>query len=377
MKYLKHFLMPLIILTFPVSFMIGGPAMWWGVFLVTIVMIPGDMLLSQDLSKPEYSHPWLLNLSLYLSLPVLLLVLLAYAWSLGSAEADLLGLGALFYRLTGYDALAARETNALYHTIGAGISAGYAVGGYGINIAHELAHRTWDRLASFWGRLLLALCGSTDFAIEHNYGHHRRVGTPEDPATARRGENVYSFIVRSVAGSMKNAWSLEKRRLQRKGHGVFSIRNQLLWGSFFTAVLAFGFYLAGGWTGILYFALQAVVARTLLEVVNYMEHYGLVREPDQPVQPRHSWNTNRRISSILLFSLTRHSAHHEQGELPFWKLDPYPEAPEMPHGYLTTIYLCLVPPLWYRVIAPRLRDWDERMATEGEKRLLRTSWSEQ
>jgi alkane 1-monooxygenase len=368
MKYLQHLLMAVIILTFPVSFFIGGPGMWWGVIFISVIMVAGDFLLGEDLSTPEYRYPALLNLSLYLSLPVLLIVLIVFSWV--TADYDFLGLGAMVQSLTGYDALSARANNTALDMLGAAMSTGYAVGGYGINIAHELTHRTWDRFAHIWGRLLLSLSVSVDFAIEHHYGHHLKVGTPEDPATARRGENVYRFIVRSIAGSIKNAWALEKTRLERKRQRVLGLHNQLLTGYGFSFLLVLLFFYTGGWVGAGLFAIQAAVARVLLEIVNYMEHYGLVREADKPVEPRHSWNTNRRISSILLFSLTRHSAHHEKGEIPFWKLNPYPDAPEMPFGYLTTIYICLIPPLWYRVIAPRLQHWDTHHASAGERRLL-------
>ena len=117
------------------------------------------------------------------------------------------------------------------------------------------------------------------------------------------------------------------------------------------------FFIAGGIFGLVLFLGQAVFAKFILEIVNYMEHYGLTRRPDMPVMPEHSWNTNRRMSNMVLFSLTRHSAHHEKSKIPFWVLAPYITAPQMPFGYLTTVFLCLVPPIWYRVMEPRLEQW--------------------
>ncbi len=125
------------------------------------------------------------------------------------------------------------------------------------------------------------------------------------------------------------------------------------------------FAYAGGTTGVGLFLVQAMIAKFLLEIVNYMEHYGVVRDPSGPVLPQHSWNTNKRMSGITLYTLTRHSAHHEHGTLPFWELNPYPEAPQMPQGYLTTIVLCLIPPLWYRIMGPRLDEWDAAYATSS------------
>jgi len=128
-----------------------------------------------------------------------------------------------------------------------------------------------------------------------------------------------------------------------------------------------------GAVGALFFVACGLWGKALLEIVNYMEHYGLARDPATPVQPRHSWNTNRRVSSWSMFNLTRHSHHHAQGEVPFHRLRPMPGAPMMPAGYLTTILLTLVPPMWKRLMAPRLADWDARFATPVERALARAN----
>lgn len=133
------------------------------------------------------------------------------------------------------------------------------------------------------------------------------------------------------------------------------------------------FGMAGGILGLIVFLAQAAVSKVVLEIVNYMEHYGLVRVPGQRVMPRHSWNTNKWMSSLVLYSLTRHSAHHERGTRPFYELNPYPDAPTMPFGYLTTILITLVPPLWKKIMDPRLADWDDHFATTEERQLARSS----
>jgi alkane 1-monooxygenase len=247
---------------------------------------------------------------------------------------------------------------------------GFAVGGYGINVSHELTHRVWHKFSWIWGRWILSLSLSTDFSQEHVYGHHLTVATPQDPATARRGETVYAFVPRSIWGSLVNAWRWEAARLSKKGYAVWGLRNQVLRGWGMSLAIGAFFYYAAGPLGLALFVAQAMWARTLLEVVNYMEHYGLVRVPAQRVQPRHSWNTNKLVSSLILFSLTRHSAHHEKGSVPFWRLNPYPEAPEMPFGYLTTIYVALLPPLWFAIMKPKLAHWDQNYATAEELELL-------
>ena len=129
-----------------------------------------------------------------------------------------------------------------------------------------------------------------------------------------------------------------------------------------------------GWTGVAGFSAVALFGKALLEIVNYMEHYGMVRLPDQPVQPRHSWNTNSRITSWAMFNLSRHSHHHAQGEVPYQDLMPLPQAPMMLGGYLTTIILALVPPVWHRLMTPKVIEWDRRFASAEERALaLRAS----
>ena len=123
------------------------------------------------------------------------------------------------------------------------------------------------------------------------------------------------------------------------------------------------FFNAGGGFGLALFLGQAIFAKFILEIVNYMEHYGLVRSTGQPIGPEHSWNTKKKMSTMVLFSLTRHSAHHEKPKVKFWKLDAYEDAPQMPYGYLTTLIICMIPPLWYRIITPGLNVWEQEYAT--------------
>lgn len=369
LKYIKYLFTAIMMTPVMVGFLLGGWWMWMGFAVLTILMVGGDGLLGEDKEQPEYRHKWILNGILYLTLPFLLVLLAALAWSTGSGNADFLKIGVFFQGLTGIDVFAAREANNFIHYTGGVLSAGLAVAGYGTNIAHELTHRTTHSLSMIIGRWLLAMTGNADFAIEHVYGHHETVATAKDPATAKRGENVYAFTLRSIVYGHISAWKLETARLKKKNQWLISPKNRMLTGYAMTAVLLAGFIVAGGWLGAVIFATTAFWGKCVLEIVNYMEHYGLVRVEGQPVMPRHSWNTNKTMSSLVLFSLTRHSAHHEAGELPFWDLDPYPEAPEMPYGYLTTIFIALVPPVWYRIMAPKLQEWDEKQATEEERRI--------
>lgn len=357
---LKYYLTPFITGIIIAGILLGSHWMWLGFITLCVILIGGDAFLGDDESTHHYSNPWFVEFPLHLSIPFIGLLLIALAWSTGQAEEDFLGIGKLLTHVFSYPFLESRNQNVPLDYFGAVLGVGFMVAGYGTNVGHELTHRIKNKMAMFEGRWLLAASCNADFSIEHVYGHHVTVGTDADPATAHKGENVYSFFIRSTIFGHMNAWKIESKRLKRKNHSLFSFHNQMLTGYGMSIIIGALFYIAGGMFGIALFLAQAILAKFILEIVNYMEHYGLKRHPDQPVGPEHSWNTNSRMSSIILFSLTRHSAHHEKPRVPFWKLNPYPDAPQMPYGYLTTLFICLVPPLWKRVISSPLDQWEKQ-----------------
>ncbi len=338
----------------------GGNWMWMGFVIIFSVMIIGDAFLSKDTSQPEYDYPKLLELPLHMALPFVFVLLLSLAWSSGSEDHDFMNLGEILNGILPYDFLAARNENGVLDYLGALLGVGYMVSGYGTVVGHDLAHRTRDKKSLIEARWLLSASCNADFAIEHVYGHHVTVCTKDDPATARRGENVYAFSIRSTVMGHFSAWKHEIKNLRKKGLSILSPKNKMITGYLMSIFWCLLFFSAGGIFGLMLFFGQAILAKFNLEVVNYMEHYGLVREPHQKVGPEHSWNTNKRMSTMVLFSLTRHSAHHEKPRRKYWKLDPYENSPEMPFGYLTTLLVCLVPPLWFKIMVPKLNDWDQK-----------------
>lgn len=360
--YIKYYTIPLIAALVIVGILLGEHWMWLGFSILCIVVVGGDAVLGEDPSIPEYSYSRLLEVPLHLALPTVLLLLASLAWASGSDTQDSLGLGNLLSGVFTYNLVAARNASGWTDYIGAVISTGFIVGGYGTVAAHELTHRVKNRIAMLEGRWLLSISCNTDFSIEHVYGHHVTVGTDADPATAKKGENVYVFFIRSTVDGHISAWKLELKRLRKKSYSIFSFRNRMITGYLMSLLWIGLFYLVGGIFGLVLFLSQAVVAKFLLEVVNYIEHYGLTRPPGTPVRPEHSWNTNKRMSAMVLFSLTRHSAHHEKPKVQFWKLDPCIHAPQMPYGYLTTLSICLIPPIWYRIITPDLDKWEKQYA---------------
>ncbi len=252
------------------------------------------------------------------------------------------------------------DTLALWEKIGLAISIG-AIGGIGINTAHELGHKR-EANERWLSKVALAPVFYGHFYIEHNRGHHVRVATPEDPASARLGENFYQFWPRTVVGSLKSAWRLEKRRYARRKQHPFRIGNDVLNAWLMTVVL-WGALIA--WLGpelLPYLAIQAVVGFSLLEVVNYMEHYGMLRQKVgvgerqryERVDPSHSWNSNNIATNVLLYHLQRHSDHHANPTRRYQALRDYQESPVLPTGYAGMIVLALVPAVWRRVMDPRV-----------------------
>jgi len=232
------------------------------------------------------------------------------------------------------------------------------VSGIAINTAHELGHKRAS--SERWlSKVALAQSGYGHFFIEHNRGHHVRVATPEDPASARLGESFYGFLPRTVIGSLRSAWELERVRLARTGSSPWTPRNDIL-GAWAMTVVLFAALLAGfGLTVAPYLILQAVVGFSLLEVVNYLEHYGLLRQKREDgryerTRPEHSWNSNSAASNVLLYHLQRHSDHHANPIRRYQALRHVQEAPQLPTGYAGMILTAILPPLWRRVMDPRV-----------------------
>jgi alkane 1-monooxygenase len=318
-----------------------GLAIFWfyGPFLVFVIFPLLDLLIGMDPTNPPDSViKWLeedryYRWCTYLFLPIQYggLLFACWLWSSGT--------------LSSIDDIGLALTVAM-------------VSGIAINTAHELGHKR-ERLERWLSRVALAQSGYGHFFIEHNRGHHVRVATPEDPASARLGESFYAFLPRTVVGSLRSAWGLERTRLARMGRSPWTLRNDILgaWGM--TVVLFAALILAFGPVVLPYLLAQAVVGFSLLEVVNYLEHYGLLRQRREDgryerTRPEHSWNSNNVASNVLLYHLQRHSDHHANPVRRYQALRHVDDAPQLPTGYAGMIVLAAIPPLWRRVMDPRL-----------------------
>ncbi|WP_435260547.1 alkane 1-monooxygenase [Streptomyces sp. 1222.5] len=314
---------------------------WWGPFFAFVLIPALDTVLGSDEANPPEAVMKVLEADryyrwctyLYLPLQFATLIWACGKWSDGS--------------------LSLAESVGLSATTG-------VVAGVAINTAHELGHKR-EKLERRLSRIALAQSGYGHFYVEHNHGHHIRVATPEDPASSRMGESFWRFLPRTVIGSARSAWHLERRRLQRRGRNAWSYHNDVLTAWSMTGGLFGLLALSFGWETLPYLLLQATLGFCLLETVNYLEHYGLLRQrrPDgryERVAPCHSWNSNNTISNLFLFQLQRHSDHHANPLRRYQTLRHFEDAPQLPSGYATMIVLAWVPPLWRSVMDRRLLD---------------------
>ncbi len=337
----------LVVPLFP--FMGGALATWtgWGIFwylgpILIFGLIPAlDYLAGLDRSNPpddliatleaDKYYRWIIYL--YLPLQYAALVWACWLW-------------------TG-DSLSTFDKVGLAMTVG-------IVAGIGINTAHELGHKK-EKVERWLAKIALAQSFYGHFYIEHNRGHHVRVATPEDPASSRVGENVYVFLPRTIVGSLRNAWRLEQPRFARRNQSHWSIRNDILNAWLMSVVLWAALLVVFGLEILPYLLLQAAIGIVLLEIVNYLEHYGMLRTKEhtgryERVRPGHSWNSNNIATNVLLYHLQRHSDHHANPTRRYQALRDMQEAPVLPTGYAGMIMLALVPPLWFRVMDPRVLD---------------------
>ena len=252
-----------------------------------------------------------------------------------------------------------RETLTFSDRLGRILSMGLVCGGYGINVAHELGHRN-NKFEQFLSKTLLLSSLYMHFFIEHNRGHHKRVSTKEDPSSARYGENIFSFWIRSVFTGYISAWNIEFSRLKRLKKSKFSLENEMLRFQIIQVLFVSSIYFVFGTQITIYFLFAAVMGFLLLETVNYIEHYGLQRKINingkyERVQPFHSWNSNHPVGRIMLFELSRHSDHHFNASRKYQVLKNHDNSPEMPTGYPGMMILSLIPPLWFYIMNKRIK----------------------
>ena len=369
LKYLKYFIPGFTGIITIITFLMGEYYPTFFLIGFSLFIIIGDFIFPKDKEIQQFSYPSLLNLSIYVNLPILFILVLL----VGSIFSNHLPQWYIdtFNSYIYIDFIQIKNSFNLIDKVSIIIQTFLIGGAMSIAGGHELAHRKKNKFDMFVGNWLLAFSWDCTFAIEHVYGHHKNVCLPEDPATGKRGENIYLFILKAIVKEQVGGWKIEINRLKRKGVNSFSFHNRMIIGylrSLTITILAFTF---GGITGMLTVLLVAILSKSSLEAINFVEHYGLVRERGKPVRMRHSWNSNHFFSSIYLYNVTRHSDHHRASILKFWELNPCDEsAPTLPYGYLGMLYLVLIAPFLYqRIMEKELISWDLNYANAEERKL--------
>ena len=319
-----------------------GLMAWYPVFWIFAVIPLLDHAVGRDTANPdEAAETPLMQNAVYYRILTLLAVpiqILLLVWSTGVfVEGDLGAWG----------------------RVGWLVSMGVVSGINAINIGHELVHRH-GRLEPWAGGVLLALVTYAGFKIEHVRGHHANVSTPLDASSARYGQSLYQFLPHAWKWNFLNAWALEADRLRRRGLSALHWRNELIWWYSLTLLIAAALTWAYGWLGLVFFLGQSFVAVTELEIVNYVEHYGLHRRQRddgryERTTHQHSWNSSHLVTNLFLFQLQRHSDHHAHPARRYQVLRHFDDSPQLPCGYATMVLLALAPPLWRQVMDVRVR----------------------
>jgi alkane 1-monooxygenase len=338
MTALRFSLPFLFLATVPLGFALGGAWAFLTLATVPLGLTAFDALLGFDARPVERAERVAFPLLPWLYIPLQIAVIVGAAVVIGRGYATPV------------------------EAVGLTVSVGLTAGVFGLVAAHEMVHSP-NAAERALGLTMLAMVGYMQFRIAHIHGHHARAATFEDPATARRGESAYGFVVRSVAGQTVEAWRFENERLRRASLRAWGPANRMLRYLMIEAVVVGGMACLG-WRAVAFFVAQSLIAIMLLELFNYIAHYGLRRRvlPSGTVErlaPKHSWNSTRRMNNWSLFNMGRHSDHHRFAARRYASLEAMPDAPELPTGYAGAILMALVPPLWRRVMDPRVEAWGQ------------------
>ncbi len=339
LPYTVAFLVPFSAILGPIF----GGLFWYSTCILGFLFIPAlDALFGEETYQPSVEE----EVSEKSALPYKVLT-----WIYAPVHVGITTWGAWYF---------ANHDLTLWQALGLISCVGVSSGALGFTVGHELCHRG-ERFERFLAICILSYTNYTHFIIEHCVGHHARVATPHDPASSRFGESLYAFLPRTIIGSWQSAWAYEKKRVGRyEGKNRF-LKNRMLHYMGIQLLLNILFLLFFGLAGLMFFWIISVISIFLLEVINYVEHYGLVRKKldtkrdrYEKVQPHHSWNANHKLSNLFLFRLQRHSDHHANPLRRYQILRHYDDVPQLPYGYPTMTLLAIVPFFWRKVMDPRV-----------------------
>ena len=363
---LRYLIVPLSSILAIMGILSGGIFVWLGVALFGLYTIIDTLTkgihLKADFNDDGYSYglKQFQYLVMYLMLPIFILLqaslgLKLYEYTTESA----LGLN-FIYRVFPYT-----PGTGLAELVGATLSTGLWAG-LGIIYGHELSHNRKEGF--FVSRLIMALSGASHFTYAHVYNHHLDLGHEDDPATSPRGRNVYAHTWLSHAGQSKYSFDLEKQKLQRENKFFLSPNNKWILGYLYSLPSVFLFVWTGGIIGVLSLIVVWSIANFLLEALNFMGHYGLIRKAGKPVEHRHSWDNDSVFTSWFFIEIGRQCDHHVRGETYFWELDDV-GGPNYGIGYFSLFVITLFPNIFRRYVKKHLDNWDQNYASDEEQQI--------
>ena len=361
----RYLIVPVMTIATILGLFIGNSFAWLGVILFglnTIVdTLTKNIHLRADFDDNgnSYGIKRLQYAVMYLMLPAFIFLQVILAWRLYQYTS------VTSFETLSFLGLSYQSGISGFNLIGSVLSAGLWAG-LGIIYGHELSH---NRKEGFLvSRLIMALSGASHFTYAHVYNHHLDLGHEDDPATAPRGRNVYSHAWLSHAGQSQYSYDLEREKLKKQKKSFFSLSNKWILGYLYSLPSILLFVWAGGVLGVLSFTVIWAISNFLLEALNFMGHYGLIREKGKPVEHRHSWDNDNLFTSWFFIEIGRQGDHHVRGETYFWELDDV-DAPNYGIGYFSLFVLTLFPPVFRRFTQKLLDDWDENKATVAEKEI--------
>ncbi len=362
---LQYLVLPVSLLLTLLGVIIGGVWVWTGLALLVTAIVTDTIVTAQTLGTGYDNNgkslgiPILLNSLLYGAVLINILLFLAVAWRVNEYVTGVPIQTIEIAGITLQRGTTGLELNGVMMSVAVWL-------GLAISIWHEIGHR--KGVSFVIARWMMGFVGAAHFPYAHIYDHHLNLGLERDPATPPRGRNVYMHFILSHYGQSKYLFDLDKDRLAKANITFLSWQNRWIRGYLMSVPMIVLFWFAGEWLGLGVLLYLWVIPNFELEALNYLEHYGLIREEGKTWEPRHSWCTTTAFSDMLFFEIGRHSDHHAQGETEFWKLKSL-GAPNMGKGYLPMFVLALIPPLWHRYMKHVLAEWDEKYASEGERQI--------
>ena len=343
----------------------------WGfvVFLVALKVL--EPMLGEDHENYEWKNSWVFVRMMHFYAFGTIATFIGFLWVMAHANngGDLFGIAAGIQAVTGFDMIAAHADDGIFRYIIAMILFSVTASLGTVAIGHELCHRLHEPFSIFLSRLMGALNLFSYYAVEHPFGHHLTAATPRDSSTALRGEGIGDFIKRTLRQDYEIVWEIEEKRLNNLGLPVWSHHNRLLTGFAVEAAIVLAVAALTGFIGLFFFTLGVIQSHLGYKAGVYIQHYGLVRDPDEPIEIRHSWGCTHKVTNWLTDGIGRHADHHDVPEREFWDLLPHLEGPQLPGGYMEMMGASRNKKKWEKLMVPKLIEWDEKHASPAEKLL--------